>query len=58
MRTLRFVDVEKIYTYLSPDIEYFHGCHLPHAIVAVLCTIVIVIGLPCTSTSTQTIPKS
>ncbi|XP_065903869.1 uncharacterized protein [Dysidea avara] len=46
MRTLTFLDVDKIYTYLSPDIEYFHGRHLPYAIVAVLCTIVIVIGLP------------
>jgi len=47
MRTLTFLDVnDKIYTYLSPDIEYFHGRHLSYAIVAVLCTIVIVIGLP------------
>ena len=46
MRTLTFLDVDTIYTYLSPDIEYFHGRHLPYAIVAVLCTIVIVIGLP------------
>ena len=46
MRILTFSDVNKIYTYLSPDIEYFHGRHLPYAIVAVLCTIVIVIGLP------------
>ena len=46
MRALTFLDVDKTYTYLSPDIEYFHGRHLPYAIVAVLCTIVIVIGLP------------
>jgi len=46
MRTLTFSDVDKIYTYLSPDIEYFHGRHLPYSIVAVLCTLVIVIGLP------------
>ena len=46
MRALTFLDVDKIYTYLSPDVEYFHGRHLPYAIVAVLCTIVIVIGLP------------
>ncbi|XP_065904916.1 uncharacterized protein [Dysidea avara] len=46
IRSLTFLDVDKIYSYLSPDIEYFHGRHLPYAIVAVLCTIVIVIGLP------------
>jgi len=45
-KTLSFSDIDNIYTYLSPDIEYFHGRHLPYAIVAVLCTIVIVIGLP------------
>ena len=28
MRTLTFLDVDTIYTYLSPDIEYFHGRHL------------------------------
>ena len=28
MRSLIFIDVDKFYTYLSPDIEYFHGRHL------------------------------
>ena len=46
MRSLKFVDVDKVYTYLSPDIEYFHGRHLAYVLVAVLLTIVIVIGLP------------
>ena len=46
MRPLIFHDVDKVYTYVSPDIEYFHGRHLAYAIVAVLFTIVIVIGLP------------
>ena len=46
MRPLKFLDVDKIYTYLSPDIEYFHGRHLAYGIVALLCTISIVIGLP------------
>ena len=46
MRALTFVGVDKVYTYLSPNVEYFHGHHLPYAIVAVLFTIVIVIGLP------------
>ena len=46
IRTIRFENVDKIFTYLSPDIEYCHGSHLPYAIIAVLCTILIVIGLP------------
>jgi len=46
LRSLTFHNVDKIYTYLSPDIEYFHGRHLPYGIIAILCTLVIVIGLP------------
>ena len=46
MRPLKFHDIDKVYTYLSPDIEYFHGRHLAYSIVALLCTISIVIGLP------------
>ena len=46
LRSLTFDNVDKVYTYLSPDIEYFRGRHLPYFIVAVLCTLVIVIGLP------------
>ena len=46
MRPLIFHDVDKVYTYVSPSIEYFRGRHLAYAIVAVLFTIIIVIGLP------------
>ena len=46
MRPLIFHDVDKVYTYVSPNIEYLHGRHLAYAIVAMLLTIVIVIGLP------------
>ena len=46
MRPLIFRDVDKVYTYVSPDIEYLHGRHLAYAIVAMLFTIVIAIGLP------------
>ena len=46
MRPLIFHDVDKVYTYVSPDVEYFHGRHLVYGIVALLFTIVIVIGLP------------
>ena len=45
-RSLTFHNVDKVYTYLSPDIEYFHSRHLPYFIIAILCTLVIVIGLP------------
>ena len=46
MRPLIFHDVDKVYTYVSPDIEYLHGRHLAYTIVAMLFTILIVIGLP------------
>jgi len=43
LRSLAFDNVDKVYTYLSPDIEYFHGCHLPYFLAAILCMLVIVI---------------
>ena len=46
LRSLTFHNVDKVYTYLSPDIEYFHGRHLPYVILAILCTLVIAVGLP------------
>ena len=46
MRSLSFHEIDKVYTYLSPDIEYFHGRHLVYGIVALLCTVSIAIGLP------------
>ena len=46
LRSLTFDNVNKVYTYVSPDIEYCRGRHLPYFIVAVLCTLVIAIGLP------------
>ena len=46
MKPLIFHDVDEVYTYVSPDIEYFHGRHLAYAIVSVIFTIIIVIGLP------------
>ena len=46
LRSLKYRDVEEIYTYLSPDIEYLHGRHLVYFIVALLFIIVIVIAFP------------
>ena len=46
MRPITFYDIDKVYMYLSPDIEYFYGRHLAYGIVALLCSISIVPGLP------------
>ena len=46
MRSLTFHQNDKVYTYLSPDIEYFQGRHLAYGIVALLCSFSIVPGLP------------
>ena len=46
LRSLHFDDVNKIYTYLSPDIDYFCGRHLAYFIVAVICIVTVIIGLP------------
>ena len=46
LRPLTFNDVDEVRTYSSPDIKYFTGRHLPYAIVAILCEVIIVIGLP------------
>ena len=46
MRSLRFVDVDNFYTYLSPNIQYFHGRHLAYGITAIIFALLIVIGLP------------
>ena len=46
MRSLTFVNVDNFYTYLSPNIQYFHGRHLAYGIVAIIFALLIVIGLP------------
>ena len=46
LRPLTFNDVNEVRTYSSPDIKYFTGRHLVYAIVAILCEVIIVIGLP------------
>ena len=46
LRPLTFNDVYEVRTYSSPDIKYFTGRHLVYAIVAILCEVIIVIGLP------------
>ena len=46
VRALTFTNVDKVYSYLSPDIGYFHGRHLVYGLMAILIGLVIVIGLP------------
>ena len=43
---LRFTDVNELYTYSSPSIQYFHGRHILYGIVAVICELIVGIGLP------------
>ena len=46
LRHLEFTDIDAIYTYSSPEIEFFHGRHILYGGVAVLCELIIGIGLP------------
>ena len=46
LRPLTFNDIDEVSTYSSPDITYFTGRHLVYSIVALLCEVIIVIGLP------------
>ena len=46
VRHLKYSDVDKLYTYLSPGMEYFQGRHLAYGIISLLCIIFIVIGVP------------
>ena len=42
---LKFTDVEQWYTYSSPHIKYFHQQHAVYGIVAIICELVVVVGL-------------
>ena len=46
LRPIKFTDFEKVYTYASPHIEYFHGRHTIYGTIAAVCTLVVLIGLP------------
>ena len=46
VRAISFTSVDKVYSYLSPDIEYFHGRHLFYGLIAIITGLVITIGLP------------
>ena len=44
--TVTFADVDNVYTYFSPSIQYFHGRHLAYGMTAIFFTLSIVVGLP------------
>ena len=46
LRPLTFTDINEVYTYSSPNIKYFHGKHVVYGSVALICELVIGIGLP------------
>ena len=46
LRPLYFHDVNGAYVYSSPSIKYFTGRHILYGIIALLCELFIVIGLP------------
>ena len=46
LQPLRFTDVKEWYTYTSPTIQYFHGRHVVYGVVAIICELVVGIGLP------------
>ena len=46
LRPLTFTDISKVYTYASPSIRYFHGRHAVYGTVAIVCELIVGIGLP------------
>ena len=46
LRHLEFTDIDTIYTYSSPNIKFFHDRHSLYGGVAVLCELMVGIGLP------------
>ena len=46
LRGTQYSDVDGVYIYLSPHMKYFEGRHAVYATVALLCGLVLVIGLP------------
>ena len=46
LRPLHFEYINDVYVYSSPSIKYFTGRHIAYGIIALLCELFIVIGLP------------
>jgi len=46
LKPLTFAGVDGVYVYLSPDYKYFRGRHAFYGVVAALCGLIVVIGMP------------
>ena len=46
LQPLRFTDIKEWYTHASPNIPYFHGRHALYGVVAIICELVVGIGIP------------
>ena len=46
LRAVKFNDIDGLYTYLSPHLKYFADRHAAYASVAILCILLVTIGLP------------
>jgi len=46
LRAFKFDDVDGLYTYLSPHLKYFANRHAVYASVAILCGLLVTVGLP------------
>ena len=46
LRAVKFNDIDGLYTYLSPHLKYFADRHAAYASMALLCVLLVTIGLP------------
>jgi len=46
LKPLTFASVDEVYVYLSPNYTYFRGRHAFYGIIAALCGLIVVIGMP------------
>jgi len=46
LKPLTFAGVDEVYVYLSPSYKYFRGRHAFYGVVAALCGLIVVIGMP------------
>ena len=46
LRGAEYNGVDGVYVYLSPYLKYFEGRHAAYAVIAILCGLILVVGLP------------
>ena len=46
LKPLTFSGVDEVYVYLSPSYKYFEGRHAIYGVVAALCGLIVVVGMP------------